>query len=190
MSALSIISALTIMGGATYAQFAATATLSGNTFASGNAELKIAPDVNNAPGNYEASIPGFSGTGNIFPGYSENFTFWLKNTSDSDMELNNIAKFVNVGGTGANTEALQGALKVGFTCTRIGDNVITTAGPFSVNDWEAGSASVGNLLGGNVAASEAQCVMNVSLPVSADNTVSNATVTFDGQFNATQVVGP
>lgn len=186
MSMLSIVAALTLMGGATYAQFASSALSDNNTFATGNADLKIAPDVNNGPGTYAAFIPGFSATGNIFPGYTQNFKFWLKNTSTTAIDLSNIARFVDVQGTGF-IEPLQDALQVTFTCTRIGDSVVTTAGPFSVNAWEAGQAPVGTLLGGNVPASEAQCVMNASLPLSADNTVQNSTVRFDAQFDATQV---
>ncbi len=184
---LSIVAALTLMGGATYAQFVSTATLDNNTFATGDAELQIAPDVTNAPGTYASSITGFSATGLIFPGYSENFKFWLKNTSASSISLDSIAKFVDVTG---GSELLQDALQVTFTCTRIGDSVVTVAGPFSVNAWEAGQAPVGTLLGGNVAASEAQCVMNATLPLSADNTVQNSTVSFDAKFDATQVVAP
>lgn len=63
MSAISIVSALTIMGGATFAAFSSPATNPGNTFAAGDIELQI----NGASGS--GSTPVFAVTG-IAPGES------------------------------------------------------------------------------------------------------------------------
>lgn len=186
MGGLSIVAALTLMGGATFAQFTSSATLDNSTFATGDASLGIAADSADAPVlGYSTTITGFGPINNIAPGYSANFVFWLRNGSSSAINLDVIAKLTGVSGD----EVLQDALKITFTCTRR-DGTTTIAGPFSVNDWEAGSAPVGTLLSGGTAdglgSDETQCVMNVNLPLSSDSSVANKTVTFDGQFDATQ----
>lgn len=177
MSLMSISAALLVMGGATYAAFSGQATLANNTFASGNADLVISRTA--ADSGFASSVTGFTGS-NLFPGYSENFNFWLNNNSSSDISLNTIAKFVDVSTTFGNSELLQDAMKVSFQCG--GDAV---AGPYSVNEWEAGQAPVSsNLAKGATTA----CVMTVTLPTTADNSVAGADVNFDVQFDATQVL--
>src|SRR5687768_5190779 len=80
MSALSIVSALTIMGGATYAAFTSEAQNEGNTFGSGELVLQI----NGAGGN--GSTP-FYAVPAAAPGDSFEQTFVLSNSGGVDASV-------------------------------------------------------------------------------------------------------
>ena len=75
MSGLSIVSALTLLGGTAFAAFTSTATATGNTFSTGAADLRIS--TNNV--TYTPTVVNpFNKTG-LTPGYDHTFTFYLKN---------------------------------------------------------------------------------------------------------------
>jgi predicted ribosomally synthesized peptide with SipW-like signal peptide len=174
MSALSIMSALTIMGGATYAAFSDTATLTNNTFASGDASIQISVTNNTEPA-FGDTKPGFVGAANFFPGHEETFQFWIRNISPSPITLNTVAKFTGVTGN----EDLQDNLLVTFNCTGTG-----VVGPYTVNQWEAGSASIATLPQNSVGT---DCTMKVAMPLSAPNTVQNQPTAFNVLFTGTQI---
>lgn len=187
MSAISIVSSLAIMGGATFAAFLDQASLTANTFASGEADLRIAiidPATNVDDSEYAPTQPGFGAGETLIPGYDEDFSFWLRNFSDDSVTLDVIARLATVTG---DSEALQDAVQITFSCLRE-DAVATSAGPFSINQWEAGQALFVNLDGSSSPVSdEAACDMNVTLPLSADNTVAGKIVNFNVLFDGTQV---
>ena len=58
MGVVSIMSAFAITGGATFALFDDSVTQTNNTFAVGDANLQIAPDVTGNPGAFGETIPG------------------------------------------------------------------------------------------------------------------------------------
>jgi len=98
LSLLSILVALSLMAGATFAFFNDTATSTGNTFSTGNASLLIATDTGEglpADGEFSESIAGPI-IDNLFPGSSDRFLFWLKNDSSSDIELDLTADIASV----------------------------------------------------------------------------------------------
>lgn len=173
MSGLSIMTALTLMAGSAYAAFVAQAQSTGNTFSTGVADLQISSD--NV--TYGANIPAFFSGSGFFPGDSRNYTFYLKNNSASGVTLNVDAAFTNGSGDGA----LQNALMTDFACNNTADPAA-----FSVSSMLGGSVDLGDIPSGGVVV----CTLNVSLPTSADNSVANKTVGFDGIFNATQVTAP
>lgn len=76
MSGLSIISALTLLGGTAFAAFTTSATATGNTFSSAIPSLLITTDGGL---NYGSSRPGFSASGLIPGSSSAPQLFTLKN---------------------------------------------------------------------------------------------------------------
>lgn len=169
MGGLSILTALTLMGGSAFAAFASSATASGNTFSTGNADLLISKDNI----TYTSTVPGFTGTG-IFPGGSTIYTFFLKNDSTSAIPLDVTVGFNNPGG--ANDTNLQNTLNTQFDC-----NNGANPAQFSVSAMLGGSVSLGSLPSGGAMT----CHLTVSLPSSADNTVAGKSVSFDALFNGT-----
>lgn len=196
LSGISILASLALVGGATFALFTDIATSQNNTFATGNGDLLIAPEGPESPGTYVDDIPAPAiDESDIFPGFTQDYIFWLKNNSSSAISLDLVATFDDVVTTGDAEIANQ--LNVAFTCQSDTDSngsfdtTIATAGPFTVNAWDVGSAPLGTL-GANDStddgegADEAECTMTVSLPVSADDTIAGSSVRFDGVFDATQ----
>src|SRR3989344_6263725 len=135
LSAASIAAAAALVVGATFAFFSDEATSQDNTFSAGNADLQIAPEGPDSPGIYVNDIPApaFSAS-DIAPGFNQDFTFWLKNNSSSEIGFDVTAALSDVTGS----EALQDELLVEFTCTTQDGSDPVATGQFSVNTWEAG----------------------------------------------------
>lgn len=184
MSALSILGALTIMGGATFAAFGDTATATANTFATGIAALKISQD-NSGPVSFLDTIPGPNFAG-IIPGQTKNFDFWLKNESDTAITLNLTADVNAISPLDDPTQDIDNVLLVSWNCDTDLDNDLgnnTPSAEFSPRDWlNGGNASVGSLNTGQ----QMFCRMSGRLPSTADNTVAGETVAFDVIYDATQ----
>ena len=83
LSLLAIIATVALVGGATYAAFTNAATSGPNTFATGNADLKLRhqPD--------KAWADSYSGAnwGKLYPGWSDSYNVYLKNNSSSPITL-------------------------------------------------------------------------------------------------------
>lgn len=177
---ISIVAALALMGGTAFALFSDTATSQNNTFSTGNADLLIAPDVDNlpggSPGTYADDIVSPINQLDVIPGFNKTYYFWLKNVSTSSIDFNLAATFDDVVTTGNSDVANQLAVTI---------NCGTAGGPFSVNVWDGGSAPIGTLLAG----AQTECSMVVSLP-DVDNTYEDSSVRFDGVFTGTQVPTP
>lgn len=191
MSALSIMSALTIMGGATLAAFTSQATLANNTFATGNADLLIADDNAGSPGAFAASVPGANITG-IFPGYTTEKLFWLRNSSDSEIGMNVRADLSNLGGSFHGTDgSLPNKFRVQFSCDTDGNGLgvgtDTTTGNFTVSEWISGGDDALGVLAQN---NNMLCKMIASLDVNAGNELQDSNISFNSIFNGTQVANP
>ena len=190
MSGLSIFAALAVMGGATFAAFTDTATATNNTFASGNADLLIAVDGGLGEPNLEVFAPSIAGADfdNVFPGFNQNFMFWLKNTSDSNIELNITADLLNLVQTGTD---LDDALLIKWVCDLNNDTVLDqnteASSEFSVRQWvDGGFATLGSL-----AQNEAmKCGMYSRVPTTATNDIAGESISFDVTYDATQSVAP
>lgn len=187
MSGLSIVAALTIMGGATFAQFSDSATVSGNTFSTGDSNLQIAANNAGIPGTYGESITGPTFTG-IFPGQTKTFEFWLKNSSTAAINLDLLADVSAINPTDNITQTIDNVLLISWVCDTDGNGGLadnTPSSAFSPRDWfEGGNAALGSLEPNE----EMICRMFGNLPLSADNTVANQSVAFDVRYDATQVV--
>lgn len=196
MSGLSIMAALMMLGGATYAQFASSATTTENTFATGNADLRIAVDTGAgepSEGSFLSSIAG-ANFDNIAPGFDDRYLFWLKNTSESNIDLNLTADLLNLDQDPDNTDPntnLDEALLIRWVCDLDGnhslDPVTETTSEFSVRQWiDGGFASLGSLNAGETMF----CGMYSRVPMSVTNDIANETISFDVKYDATQVVVP
>lgn len=171
LSGLSIVAAVTMLGGAAFAAFTTQALANGNTFSVGTENLLIST----APGGpFTSSIPNpFTGT-NIGPGYSHTFTFYLKN--DNTTSTDNLDILTKFSGAGVNA-TLDPVLTSQFECTD--HSVTTTGGTFNVSDMRAGSVSLGTINSGSVAT----CTVTVSLPSNVGNSIQGQTTQFDAEFD-------
>lgn len=166
MSGLSIVSALTLLGGTAFAAFTGSAVASNNTFSTGAADLKISSD--NV--NYSGLISNpFNGAG-IAPGYNHTFTFYLQNNGSDPLSI--VAKF-----NGGTVSLLDDVLVTDFACNNGADPAA-----YNVTAMRGGSVSLGDLPTGAMT-----CTVNVILPNSVDNTYQNLTSNFDVVFEGTQV---
>ena len=96
MSALSIVLSMAIMGGTTFAFFTDQAQSTNNTFSTGTADLQVGLDTGNENTVAFANAidaPDYSG---VFPGFSSNTDFWLKNVSSSTVNLSTVADLSNL----------------------------------------------------------------------------------------------
>jgi predicted ribosomally synthesized peptide with SipW-like signal peptide len=196
-SFLSIVVVGVALTGATYALFSDTATSTGNTFSTGSADLLISADalVPDGPDGYGPSIAGAS-FGNIFPGFTGDKVFWLKNDSNADVALVTTAALLNLGGS--NIASLPDNLLIMFTCDTDANGLATgntSTTEKSVTAWIAGPAESLGTIGLNTSAANATtqsdqdellCKMTARLPSSADNTLAGTDLTFDASFVGTQ----
>lgn len=176
LSAVSIFSALALMGGSAFAAFTDTASALGNTFSSSSADLQIAAGIDTGTG-YTATIPNLLNGANISPGFTHDYPFVLHNGSTgTGTVIDVVGKFVNPTGN----SALRDALLVKFNCG--GPDI----GPYSVSNWISGQAAIVTVAAG----ASVQCTATASLPSSADNSVSGLSAGFDVNFNGTERQGP
>lgn len=189
MSALSIVAALTLMGGATYAQLSSNATGTGITFASANASLKIAKDLGGGNAGPFADTQTFdTPIHHVFPGYNQGFTFWLRNDSSESIPLTNAVSLGSYSATGVGVGDLTTNLEVGFNCTNMGvtsntPGAITSNGLFPISVWNPGNEDLGSLGAGEYAF----CTMTANVPSSVTSMLTGENVTFTATFTGTQV---
>jgi predicted ribosomally synthesized peptide with SipW-like signal peptide len=183
ISSMSILGALVIMGGATFAAFSDSVTATGNTFAVGDANLEIALD-STGPFNSTIEAPDFSG---MFPGQTKEYTFWLRNNSTAAIDLDLVADVTSISDpVDANAE-IDNVLLVSWVCDTDGNGGLvdnTPTSEFSPRAWlDGGNTSIGSLGAGE----QMVCRMFGRLPSSAGNDIAGETVSFSVEYGATQV---
>ena len=83
---MSIVTAMALMAGSTFALFSDTAISQNNTFATATADLQISADddgnIGGSPTGYgsEIAAPAIDES-NILPGFNKTYYFWLKNNT-------------------------------------------------------------------------------------------------------------
>lgn len=171
MSLLSVVGALTLMGGSAFAAFPTTATANNSTFSSANPQLEISQDNgSDVPVNFTSNIPGFSLTG-LVPGVPQTFKFWLKNNgSTSDGTLSLTSMFTGVTGS----PSLETDLHVSLSCLGVGN-----VADMTFNNYEGGQAIVGG--SGLAPQADSECTMTVTLP-SGNTTDANQNLIFNAVF--------
>jgi hypothetical protein len=179
LSAMSIVTSLTLVGGAAFAAFSTTANMNGSTFSSGNANLTLAKPSGadpSIPGSFSGTVSGFDVT-HIAPGFNQQFNFWMKNASSSDITLDTNTVLTQTTGETQDPELLN-ALMVQFVCEGSPATPNKTVQTWTTNGVE----DLGSIPAGQIK----KCSMVVSLPSTADNSVSGKTLTFDGVFNGVE----
>lgn len=166
MSGMSILAAVTLLGGSAFAAFSNAANANANTFSTGNADLQISEDGTNF---FDSINNPFNGT-NIAPGYSHGFQFYLRNVSSASIPLTLSTTFTNVNATGG----LDNELTAQITC---GSEV---GGTWSIASMNGGNVNLGSLGPDEVV----PCTATFALPLSS--TASDSNVSFDAVFNGNQ----
>ncbi len=83
-----------VIGGATFALFSDQATVSGNTFSTGNADLQIRGRDGFDTGNWKQDIDFNLSWDNIYPGWTDSYKVQLRNASSSPIWLRVVPKLV------------------------------------------------------------------------------------------------
>ena len=177
LSILAIIATVALVGGATYAVFTNAATSGPNTFATGNADLKL----RHQPGQAWADSYGGANWGNLYPGWSDSYNVYLKNVSSSPITLKVMPK-INI---------------TSYTAWQLWDEV------YMEITWSDGSHSTGNYpLRAWVTPPDdnpylepvlpqgydtGPWVIKFSIPTTVGDEIQDANITFDLIFDGIQV---
>jgi hypothetical protein len=164
MSGMSILTALTMMGGSAFAAFTATATTVGNTFSTSNPNLNVSTDGT----TFGPTKPGFNVSG-LVPGTTTAAqSFTLQNTGTDNMPVS--AKF----NYDTALNSLPGS-DIDFTITCVGSNPVT----HSYADWIA----TGDVIGTVNAGQNLGCQMTATLHAGVGNEDLNKKAVFDAVFS-------
>lgn len=177
MSLLSIVAALSVVGGAAYAAFSATSSSNGNAFSAGTLTLTVTP----AGGT--VSSPAFTFS-NIAPG--DEFT---KSIS-----------LANTGTVNSTTTVLESISITGNSATNLGDklnleiwNDVDNNGLISPGDTLQGSGAVTSPAWTNIplgfginALGAHQVIAKITFDPTADNSYQSTNVTFNLNFKTSQ----
>lgn len=135
-SVLAIATAIGLTTSAAFALFSSTATVSGVTFSTGNADLKVWNKTTSAwTSDYNLSDFLFQ---NMYPSYTTFQTFSLKNASNSNISLKLNAKLRNdaIEDTVGDWNILKDKIFVSFADS----SGTVLAGPASLNYWNSTGA--------------------------------------------------
>ena len=174
LSILAIVATVALVGGATYAVFSNKATSGPNTFATGNADLKLRHQLDQA----WADSYGGASWGNLYPGWSDSYNVYLKNVSSSPITLKVLPK-VDI--TSWSTGYLWDNVLMEITWSD-GSN---STGEFSLRAWRENASIylVPTLAQG---AEAGPWVVKFSIPTDAGNEISNGSIVFDLIFDGIQ----
>ncbi|HUV71563.1 MAG TPA: SipW-dependent-type signal peptide-containing protein [Clostridia bacterium] len=184
LSILAIVATVALVAGATYAAFTNKATSGPNTFATGNADLKIAIDTDKDGTKsawQDSVIPAFPERWeNLYPGWEDSYWIYLKNESSAPIDLT-VRPEIAV--TSHSSGQMRDKIKMEI-------------------DWQSGGHSTGShplrawivppddnpyldpvLAPGQEAG---PWVVKFSIPADAGNEIADQTITFDVKFNGIQ----
>jgi predicted ribosomally synthesized peptide with SipW-like signal peptide len=163
-----------LVGGAAYALLSSQSTVSGVSFAVGNANLQVSPngtdystDINFAGAFFTGLFP----TSDVLGGQ-----FQLKNNSDVNIALSLTGKLNNgvVEGAPGSWDALKDAVQVGFDYYD-GANWVTAPGFATLNLWNTTGFT---LAGGNLAQGTQRWYrMHVKISPDTDSTIAGKSLT-------------
>lgn len=171
-SALVVVALGAVVVNGTLALFTDTATVNGITLAAGNADLQISGDGVNFVDNWNLNQ---SLTG-LYPGFSAEFEFWLKNNSSAAIVLDVTGKLTTAGGD-------WNAFKDVVTLTIVGVPGATG----TLADWNAAPVLFATLAQGE----QEEFTLEVSVDEDAGNELAGKSITnVTFQLVGTQVVTP
>lgn len=169
ISFLTVVGILALVAALAVAAFSDDASITDNTLSTGNANLQIA-DVTGSCGTFTDSITGFNGS-NLAPGDSVSKDFCLRNSSDSNIDLDVAVSGITVDGSSTLDASLVAlSISCGVETPVIG----TVATP---------SASVFTTL---EPTQEKECTLTATLDSEAGNEAANKSIDFDVTFTGTQ----
>lgn len=170
-SLFTILAVVVLMGASTQAVWSDEGEIGGNYFTTGNADIKLSDGH-----GWQDNISTFTAD-DIYPGWTEDFTFYVMNDSDSDIILDIVAKLSTLGGTDWGPGgALVDELKLQFTWG--GGN----SGTWSLRQWYEGQDSLGSLAKGD----DRTYTASFSLPSDVDNDLQDKDVNFTVLLTGTQ----
>ena len=175
LSILAIIAAITLVGGATYAVFSNKVISGPNTFATGNADLKLRHRTDQA----WADSYGGANWDNLYPGWSDSYDVYLKNNSSSPITLKALPT-INI--TSYSTGYLWDEVLMEITWS---DGTHST-GEYSLRAWRE-NASI--YLEPTLAqgADAGPWVIKFRIPATAGNEIKDGSIVFDLIFDGIQI---
>jgi len=182
LSILAIIATVALVGGATYAVFTNAATSGPNTFATGNADLKL----RHQPGQPWADSYGGASWGNLYPGWSDSYNVYLKNDSSSPISLRVFPKVANATGDGIMLDRVYLQFLYGDG-TPVLNSSGTPCGNVTLRWWlnNPDTFDIGDLTQDQ---DRGPWVAQFSIPTTAGNEISNGSIVFDLIFDGIQVI--
>jgi len=174
---LSIIAAVAaIVVGGTIAYFSDVAKSQGNTFATGNADLKIkSTDLENCD-TWKDSCTGKTWEG-LYPGWSDSYKIWLKNESASPITLKVIPYIEETG----SSQDLWNNTYMEITW----EDGSHSTGRYSLQEWKTNSTiELEPRLNQNQSAGP--WVVKFDIPEEAGNEIANSSISFNLIFNGIQ----
>lgn len=170
-----ILGTAVIVASATYAVFHDTATVSGNTFSSGDADLKIKMPAEGCA-DWSDSCSGVSWSG-VYPGWNKSYNLYLKNESSSPIILQIIPVIEETG----SSQSLLDNTYMEITCT---GNAST--GRYSLTAWKSNAAvEIAPRLAQNE--ESGPCAVKFDIANTVGNEIANASIVFNLVLNANQV---
>ncbi len=180
LSILAIVATLSLVGGATYALFSNEATSGPNTFATGNADLKLRHN----PTQGWADSYGGSNWDNLYPGWEDSYNVYLKNNSSSPITLRAFPRIESVSGNWMLLDNiyLQFLYADGTPALNSNSN---PCGNVTLRWWldNPDSFDIGDL---TQAQERGPWIAKFTIPTTVGNEIANKTITFDLIFNGIQ----
>lgn len=134
ISLFTITALVVLVAGVTQAVWTDPAEIRSNRFTTGNADLKLS---DGAGSGWLDDLNTFTAD-DIYPGWTEDFTFYIKNDSESEITLEIIAKLSVLT---SDYSLLKDNLKLKIW----GEDGVGWTGEYTLRQWYEGQASLGTL---------------------------------------------
>lgn len=181
LSILAIVVSISLVAGAAYAVFSNTATSGLNTFATGNADLKLRHQTDQ---EWADSYDGASWN-NLYPGWSDSYNVYLKNNSSSPISLRVFPKITGAIGNGIMLDNIYLQFFYADGTPALNSSG-TPCGNVTLRWWldHPDSFDIGDLTQGQ---ERGPWVAKFSIPTTAGNEIADKTLNFDLVFNGIQI---
>lgn len=166
---LGLVMITAVVGGTAYAVFTSSVNVNNVAISAGNADLEFSPDDINWSQNYTYAVWEAQ---NVYPGYSNCSTFYVKNVSTSPITLDLTAQLTSATG---NWGVFSDLLDIWFTSSEHATPAVWNSAPQS--------------LGVNLAQEESTSMeLCMTVPTSADNAIAGQTLSTNWEIVGTQAL--